>query len=323
MIDNSQELIVSVNCIAYNQEKYIKDCLDGIVMQKTTFRFEAIVHDDASTDGTADIIKEYSQKYPKIIKPIFEKENQWSKNDGSLDRIMLDACKGKYIAFCEGDDYWIDPYKLQKQVDYLETHSEYSLVYTRVKCWKETVNNFVDIIGQNTNFIQLLCTYNVISTPSMLIRRNSYLKYFADINPYEKKWKMGDYPLVLYISKLSKIKLLSDVTCVYRSLNNSTSHSDKESSLYPYYDSIFDIQIYFYRFFNINNKKILNNIYLTRLNLLFSVFLKTNDKYILKECKELLKKTFLYKIKDIVKFGIVLKYDPLISIWKSYSKFRR
>ena len=165
MIDNSQELIVSVNCIAYNQKKYIQDCLDGIVMQKTTFRFEAIVHDDVSTDGTADVIKEYGEKYPDIIKPIFEKENQWSKNDGSLDRIMLDACKGKYIAFCEGDDYWIDPYKLQKQVDYLEAHPECSLVYTKVKYWKESDNDFIGTIGHDTNFVKLLCTYSEIPTP--------------------------------------------------------------------------------------------------------------------------------------------------------------
>lgn len=323
MIDNSQELIVSVNCIAYNQEKYIKDCLEGFVMQKTTFHFEAIVHDDASTDGTIEIIKEYAEKYPDIIKPIFEKDNQWSKNDGSLDKIMQDACKGKYIAFCEGDDYWIDPYKLQKQVDYLEAHPECSVVYTKVKCWKESDNDFIGIIGNDTNFVKLLCTYNEIPTPSILIRRDKYVKYFVDINPYDKKWKMGDYPLVLYISKWTKIKLLSDVTCVYRLLNNSASHSEKESKLYSYYNSIFDIQMYFYNFFNIDDGKILNKIYLTRLNLLFSAFLKTNDNSLLKECRALSKNTSLYKLKDILKFGVFLKNNFLVRIWKKYSRLKQ
>lgn len=119
--------LVSIQCLVYNHEPYLRQCLDGFVMQKTNFKFEAIVHDDVSTDGSAAIIREYAEKYPDIIKPIFEIENQYSKHDGSLDRIMRDACKGKYIALCEGDDYWIDPLKLQKQVDLLENNLDCSL----------------------------------------------------------------------------------------------------------------------------------------------------------------------------------------------------
>ena len=117
-----QPLMVSINCIAYNQEKYIRQALEG-------FRFEAIVHDDASTDGTAAVICEFAQKYPHIIKPILETENQYSKKDGSLNRIMLAACKGKYMAMCEGDDYWTDPQKLQKQIDFMEAHPDYAMCF--------------------------------------------------------------------------------------------------------------------------------------------------------------------------------------------------
>ncbi len=124
---DSRPVMVSIRCLTYNQEKYIRDCLEGFVMQKTNFRFEAIVHDDASTDGTAAIIREYAKKYPDIITPIYQKENQYSKHNGSLRRIMDSHMRGKYIAFCEGDDYWIDENKLQRQVDFLESHSEYSL----------------------------------------------------------------------------------------------------------------------------------------------------------------------------------------------------
>ena len=116
---------VSIRCFAYNHERFIRQCLDGFVMQKTDFRFEAIVHDDASTDNTAAIIREYAEKYPDIIKPIYETENQYSKHDGSLTRIMNAHTRGKYVAMCEGDDYWTDPYKLQKQVDFLESHPDY------------------------------------------------------------------------------------------------------------------------------------------------------------------------------------------------------
>lgn len=111
-IKDNQPLMVTIRCTAYNHEPYIRACLEGFVMQKTNFRFEAIVHDDASTDGTAAIIKEYAEKYPDVIKPILERENQYSK--GTLGKIMDEASKGKYIAFCEGDDYWTDPLKLQK-----------------------------------------------------------------------------------------------------------------------------------------------------------------------------------------------------------------
>lgn len=113
--------LVSIRCTVYNQAKYLRQCLDGFVMQQTTFPFEAIVHDDASTDESADIIREYAEKYPHIIKPILETENQYTKHDGSLMRV-LDAAihpQSKYVAHCEGDDYWSDPHKLQLQVDFL------------------------------------------------------------------------------------------------------------------------------------------------------------------------------------------------------------
>lgn len=129
--NNNQPLMVTIRCCAYNQEPYIRECLEGFVMQQTNFRFEAIVHDDASTDGTAAIIREYAEKYPDIIKPILETENQYSKGDGSLGRIMNEHTHGKYVAYCEGDDYWIDPLKLQKQVDFLEEHPEISFSVCR------------------------------------------------------------------------------------------------------------------------------------------------------------------------------------------------
>ena len=139
------KIMVSIRCLAYNHEPYIRQCLEGFVIQKTNFRYEAIVHDDASTDNTAKIIKEYAERYPEIIKPIFEKENLFSKNDRELQDKMLAACTGKYIAICEGDDYWTDPYKLQKQVNYLESHSDCVLVHTNFN----VVNNHSIIVEKN------------------------------------------------------------------------------------------------------------------------------------------------------------------------------
>ena len=116
---------VSIRCITYNQEPYIAQALDGFLMQDTDFPFEVVVHDDASTDRTADIIREYERNYPKIVKPIYEKENLYIKQNKLFNKIVNDACRGKYIALCEGDDYWIDTLKLQKQINFLEKNPDY------------------------------------------------------------------------------------------------------------------------------------------------------------------------------------------------------
>lgn len=118
---------VTILCITYNHVSYIRDCLDGIVHQKTNFSFKAYIHDDASTDGTTAIILEYAERYPDIIIPLIEEENQFSQGAQSSRDIMSQIAWGKYIAVCEGDDYWIDDTKLQTQFDFMEKHPDYSL----------------------------------------------------------------------------------------------------------------------------------------------------------------------------------------------------
>ena len=139
----NDNVIVTIRCLVYNHEPYIRQCLEGFVMQKTNFPFEAIIHDDASTDGSAAIIKEYAEIYPDIIKPIFETENQYSKHDGSIHKIMNEHTRGKYTAFCEGDDYWTDPFKLQKQVDFLEKHPEYLFCCTRYNIYVQNTKEYL------------------------------------------------------------------------------------------------------------------------------------------------------------------------------------
>lgn len=118
------DIKVSVICTAYNHENYIRDALESFVMQKTDFAFEVLVHDDASTDKTADIIREYEQKYPDIIKPIYQTKNQYSQGLNIGFAYLYPQAKGKYLAMCEGDDYWTDSLKLQKQYDALERYLE-------------------------------------------------------------------------------------------------------------------------------------------------------------------------------------------------------
>ncbi len=152
MKDNSKPL-VSIRCLVYNHEPYLRQCLDGFVMQKTDFAFEAIVHDDASTDNSAAIIREYAEKYPDIIKPIYETENQYSKKDGSLRKIMNEAIHpdAKYVAFCEGDDYWTDPNKLQLQVEFMKRYSECTLTYHACKNILEEKDKEYYLMGETVN----------------------------------------------------------------------------------------------------------------------------------------------------------------------------
>lgn len=116
------EIMVSIICNAYNHEKYIRDALEGFINQKTNFDYEVLIHDDASTDGTQRIIKEYEEKYPHIVKPIYQKTNKYSKGISITQKYQIPRAKGKYLAICEGDDYWIDYKKLQLQVNALENN---------------------------------------------------------------------------------------------------------------------------------------------------------------------------------------------------------
>lgn len=123
-----EEPLVSICCITYNHEAFIRDALEGFLKQRVSFSYEILIHDDASTDRTADIIREYAARYPDRIRPLLQEKNQYSQGiTNPSGAFNFPRARGKYIAMCEGDDYWTDPDKLQKQVDYLEAHPECSL----------------------------------------------------------------------------------------------------------------------------------------------------------------------------------------------------
>lgn len=239
--------LVSIWCLAYNHEKYIRDCLDGFVMQKTNFKFEAIIHDDASTDNTARIIQEYADKYPDIIKPIFEKENQYSKHDGSLNRIMKEHMRGRYVALCEGDDYWIDSYKLQRQVDFLETNPEYGLVHSDYACLVEAEGKFVHkaakkkyTINEGDVFLDLFKECS-IKTLTICCRA----KFCLNMLELPKGAFQGDRALFFEIARQSKIHYDDYETGVYRVLKNSACHFSDWRKWKEYSDSL-KVLDYFY-----------------------------------------------------------------------------
>lgn len=241
--------IISIQCFTYNHVAYIRQCLDGFIMQQTSYDFEAVVHDDASTDGTAEIVREYAEKYPDIIKPIFEIENQYSKKDGSLQRIMDKHCTGKYLAFCEGDDYWTDPLKLQKQVDYMESHPDCGMTYTDVKKYIHNSGEYQNSWCKQSTFEDMLLG-NKVCTLSVCLRMDFYNNYIDEIRPYEKDWKMGDYPLWLFFFANSKPHFIDEVTGVYRVLTNSASHSTSFSQRESFIISSLNMVLFFAEKYN-------------------------------------------------------------------------
>lgn len=245
--------LVSICCIAYNQENYIRETLDGFLMQKTTFSFEIIVHDDASNDKTPNIIKEYADKYPDKFVTILQDENQWSKGGGSIfARFVFPRAKGKYIALCEGDDYWTDPLKLQKQVDFLEENQEYSLVHTN--CTSKKYNNLITPLDlenvQDGYIFESLITHKFyISTLTVCVRRELLLEWVESNREdcIKGKWLMFDYPLWLEGSYSTKFKYLDEITACYRILPESASHSRNKFKRYLFYKSVYDIKFHFAR----------------------------------------------------------------------------
>lgn len=236
--------LVVITAITYNHEPYLRDALEGFVIQKTNFPFVAIVHDDASTDGTASILREYAEKYPDIILPIFERDNQYSKHDGSLGDIIITAREStgaKYVALCEGDDYWTDPYKLQKQVDFLESHPNYGMCYTQVERLNQITGQVIDQWGGPNETFESLYIKNTIPTLTVILRTSLYSDYTSHVEPAKRNWKMGDYPIWLYLAAKSKIKFLNEVTGVYRVLPESASHSKSIEKIFRFRSNFYKI----------------------------------------------------------------------------------
>ena len=304
--------IVTINCVTYNQAKYIKQCLDGFLMQKTNFPFEVLIHDDASLDGTKEIIEEYTRKYPDIIKPIYEKENQYSKGVSISKTYNFPRVKGKYVAMCEGDDYWTDEYKLQKQVDFMEANHDYTICFHPVKRVFETKirenDTFptADMIDAGFTFENLL-KYNFIQTNSVMYRweavKDVAKNFPANILP-------GDWYLHTMFAKEGKIKFINEVMSVYR-INSGGIWYDEfvsRNKLYEKYCCKM-MNFYKYRFF----KLVKNKNYKA-----FKYYLYCNFKYIkqhlnfkehkLKYVRFLLENTMIYLcfVYYIMKFAMFL-----------------
>lgn len=219
----NSKIKVAVICLTYNHAPYIKEALEGFIKQNTTFSYRVYVHDDCSTDGTTDIIKEYANKYPEIIYPIFQSENQHSKGIQITKTYVQPLINSDYVAYCEGDDFWIDSYKLQKQITALDADNSLAA------CVHNSI--FFDVVNQRSRI------YNNRTRPSILgiddlipesgkefqlasvvVRKNVWeLFYDNDRLEFINKAKgFGDYTLGLHMALSGKILYIPDVMSVYR-----------------------------------------------------------------------------------------------------------
>ena len=293
---NGEIPLVSISCITYNHEPYIVQALDGFLMQKTRFPFEVLVHDDASTDRTADIIREYEKKFPEIIKPLYEEENQWIKGRRGSAEFNFPRAKGKYIALCEGDDYWIDENKLQMQVDFLEKNPEYGMCYTKAKQFIQKKRKFSRRrFGTDVrDFEDLLFNGNRVPTLTTVFRKDLLNSYLKGIYPQDKGWLMGDYPMWLYFAHESKVKFFDKVTSVYRVLENSASHSDNVEKSVAFGKSYWDIRNFFSKKYLKKEFESFNECYLRAL------------LYVSRKNRKLAKKEFLQSGKSDLKTRIYI-----------------
>lgn len=272
---SNQSYLVCIRCSTYNHAPYIEDALNGFTMQQTTFPYIAMVVDDASTDGEQKVIASYVDKYFDLndqdvayqeetdyahityaqhktnkncyIVVLLLKENHYQsgRNSKKIGYLATWRDYAKYEAICEGDDYWIDPLKLQKQVDFLETNPEYGMCYTRAKKYYHKDDKFGGTIGQaNTEYLQVL-KENTIPTLTVVANKSLIFRYRKEIKPETRNWKMGDYPMWLWFAHFSKIKFLDQVTSVYRILPNSASHSNAFLTKEKFVQSIFEIKLFF------------------------------------------------------------------------------
>lgn len=276
--ENDQNMVekpfVSVSVLTYQHSDFIEKCLDSILMQKTNFLFEILVHDDASTDGTEEIIREYESNYPNLIRPIYEEENQWRIGKRGSAIFNFPRARGKYIALCEGDDYWTDPLKLQKQVGFLEENEDYILSHTNCDHLIEKKNKIIKRANEDYQSLDLstpekrfeaVSSHKLrIKTPTVIFRNESLEEFHS-----HKKFKMGDTPLWFFLSHKGKFHYLNEPTAVYRIGLNTASKATNRVRKLKFKLSGIEMRFYYHKKYEYQvSDKLKSQYYTTLKNLI-------------------------------------------------------
>ena len=316
-MEQDYKYMVCTSCMTYNHAPYIKDALNGFKIQETTFPVVYLITDDASTDGEQEVIRQYLAEHfqypyrveetddynlicaihksnPNCIFIVFLlKYNHYVLKKSKLLYQTEWRNNAKYIATCEGDDYWIHPQKLQLQINYLESHSNCGLVYCKAVCLNN--NKYGTILGKRCDNIEDLIYQNTIPTLTTIYKQ-SLREGFESLRLQE--WKMGDYPLWLYLSSKSEIHFIDEVMAVYRVLDESASHSCDYLRQTAFKESTFRIQLYFSEKFKIGDKsEIEQRYYYERFDYAFHNLRQEDLKLYFKKLKH---KNFKIRLKYLV-----------------------
>jgi glycosyltransferase involved in cell wall biosynthesis len=281
------EPLVSVKMLTYNHAPYIAQAIEGVLMQKTSFRFELVIGEDCSTDGTREIVYDYAKRYPNIIRVITSDENVGAKKNS----LRTDeACIGKYIAWCEGDDFWLRDDKLQMQVDYLEEHKEVGLAHGEIN-WlnlfegtmiekyhesKKTVN--AKQVGDLTYDI-LLGRY-LVRTCTVCMRKDLYQKV-KDGNPEifkTERFLLGDTPLWLEMSKISGFHYIDVTLAAYRKHKGGVSGLHDSFKYVDFEISVLDMLVYYIEKFQYTDKVLAKYLDIKTNNILGFTFDNMDSK---------------------------------------------
>ena len=238
------EPLVSVCMTAYNHAPYIGRAIEGVLSQRTTFAVELVLSDDCSPDGTGAICRDYAARYPDRIRLLTGDVNVGMRANY---RRTIEACRGRYVAMCDGDDWWCDPLKLQRQVEALEADPACGLSYTRSERRFETT-------GERRRYPagELFCDFdrllfdNTVENCTAVARRELILRYYAEVRPEEHpEWLTDDWPMWLWFACRSRIRFIDRVTAVHRRMVGSVSHGDSYRGRLASRDSAMETSLWF------------------------------------------------------------------------------
>ena len=246
MSNTTSSIIVSIFVLTYNQEKFISQTINSLLNQKTDFPFNIVVGDDCSSDKTLQILEDFKSNYPTSIKLIKSK-----KNSGLIKNYIktIEQCDGKYIAICDGDDYWIDDYKIQKQVNFLESNKDFSIVFTnKINLYNENKLKKDKSYKPEISDFNTLIKGNFIASVTVLFR-NIFFK--SKLPNYYLKYPYADWPCYLRVTNDgTKIKFLNQYTAVYRKTTGITTEMRKKPIYFLKYNLDILKDLYKDPFFN-------------------------------------------------------------------------
>lgn len=235
--------LVSVCMTTYNHEAYLAEAIESILAQQTSFDFELVLGEDCSTDRTAEICRAYVAKYPDRVRLVEGPVNiGWRANY----RRTFDACRGRYVAYCDGDDWWCDPLKLQMQVDLMESDPALGMCYTRTERFHQPIATYTPFPAEVYADFGRMVLSCPVDNCCALARGELIARYYEEVRPdLHPEWKTDDAPMWLWFSLHSRIGFIDAVTAVHRVLTDSVSHSMAYHNRIAFCDSLMDISLWF------------------------------------------------------------------------------